>query len=149
MRHKRENTGRNIAVAAAGIMTLLLILVWMFYYFVFERARTLRASLEKLEGPPVSFSVDSGFFEESFLLELKADRNIPEDDTIEIRYTVNGDDPTGDSLLYKDGIDIGEVIRQKNAEEAETAKETAAAREAKSAGDSAEEEISEEEAAQK
>ena len=149
MRHKRENTGRNIAVAAAGIMTLLLILVWMFYYFVFERARTLRASLEKLEGPPVSFSVDSGFFEESFLLELKADRNIPEDDTIEIRYTVNGDDPTGDSLLYKDGIDIGEVIRQKKAEEAETAKETAAAREAKSAGDSAEEEISEEEAAQK
>ena len=149
MRHKRENTGRNIAVAAAGIMTLLLILVWMFYYFVFERARTLRASLEKLEGPPVSFSVDSGFFEESFLLELKADRNIPEDDTIEIRYTVNGDDPTGDSLLYKDGIDIGKVIRQKKAEEAETAKETAAAREAKSAGDSAEEEISEEEAAQK
>ena len=64
MRHKRENTGRNIAVAAAGIMTLLLILVWMFYYFVFERARTLRASLEKLEGPPVSFSVDSGFFED-------------------------------------------------------------------------------------
>lgn len=112
----------------AVIMTLLMIAVCLFFYMKYDRVRTMKASLEKAEGAPVSFSADSGFYEDSFILQLKAHECIPEEEDIEIRYTVNGDDPTGESFLYTDGIDLGEVIRQLAAEEAEEDKEKAAAR---------------------
>ena len=37
-------------------------------------------------------------------------------DGIEIRYTLNGDEPTADSLLYEDGIDLAEAVKESFAE---------------------------------
>lgn len=88
-----------------------------FYYFKYDRVRTLRASLGQIAGEPLSFSADSGFYEKSFVLHLQADAGIPGDDNIEIHYTFNGDDPTAGTPLYTDGIDLEQVIRQLQAEE--------------------------------
>ena len=128
MFQNRENAGRHKAVLYAGVMSLLLIGLLLFWYIKYDRVRTLRASLGEVEGEPLSFSADSGFYEESFVLRLEAEQHIPDQADIEIRYTVNGDDPTAGSTLYTDGIDLGEVIRQRQAQEAEEAEVIAAAR---------------------
>ena len=99
-----------------------------FYYFKYDRVRTLRASLGQIAGEPLSFSAGSGFYEKSFVLHLQADAGIPGDDNIEIHYTFNGDDPTAGTPLYTDGIDLEQVIRQLQAEEKDKAKEIAAMR---------------------
>ena len=109
-------------------MSVLLICVLFFYYFKYDRVRTLRASLGQIAGEPLSFSADSGFYEKSFVLHLQTDKGIPGDKNIEIHYTFNGDDPTADTPLYTDGIDLEEVIRQLQTEEKEKAKEIAVMR---------------------
>ena len=109
-------------------MSVLLICVLFFYYFKYDRVRTLRASLGQIAGEPLSFSADSGFYEKSFVLHLQTDKGIPGDNNIEIHYTFNGDDPTADTPLYTDGIDLEEVIRQLQTEEKEKAKEIAVMR---------------------
>ena len=121
---KRENTGRQRAVIGAGALTVLLLCLLLFFYIKYERSRTLRAALQDLSGDPLFFSEESGFFREGFTLYLGRNPEIPED--IEIRYTLNGDEPTADSFLYEDGIDLKEAVLQ--------AGEEAAAREIRKAG---------------
>ena len=112
MNLKRENTRRNIAFICAAVMTLALVGLLLFQFLTYDRKRTLHTALERTEGVPLIFSADSGFYENSFLLQIDADENIPQDDSIEIHYTTNGDEPTENSPLYKEGIDLEEVIRQ-------------------------------------
>ncbi len=128
MNQKRTISGRHTVLLYAGIMSVLLICVLFFYYFKYDRVRTLRASLGRIAGEPLSFSADSGFYEEGFVLRLRADEGIPGDDDIEIHYTFNGDEPSADDPLYTDGIDLEEVIRQLQAEEVAKAEEIAAMR---------------------
>ena len=120
---KRENTGRQRAVIGAGALTVFLLCLLLFFYIKYDRSRTLRAALQDLRGDPLLFSEESGFFREGFTLYLGRNPDIPED--VEIRYTLNGDEPTADSFLYKDGIDLKEAVLQ--------AKEEAAAKETKKA----------------
>ncbi len=120
---KRENTGRQRAVIGAGALTVFLLCLLLFFYIKYERSRTLRAALQDLSGDPLVFSEESGFFREGFTLYLGRNPDIPED--VEIRYTLNGDEPTADSFLYKDGIDLKKAVLQ--------AKEEAAAKETKKA----------------
>ena len=124
MRQKRDATGRNTVFLCTAAMTLLLMGLLLFHYIKYDRPRTLHHCLELIDGDPLTYSEDSGFFEEAFVLYLNADERVPQEDTIEIRYTVNGDEPAQDSLLYTDGIDLGEVIRKM--EEEETAQAEAA-----------------------
>ena len=102
---------------------MFLLCLLLFFYIKYERSRTLRAALQDLSGDPLVFSEESGFFREGFTLYLGRNPDIPED--IEIRYTLNGDDPTADSFLYEDGIDLKKAVLQ--------AKEEAAAKETKKA----------------
>lgn len=117
MHQKRDATGRNRVFLCTAAMTLLLVGLLLFHYITYDRARTLHKCLELIDGDPLTYSQDSGFFEEAFVLHLNADERVPQEDTIEIRYTVNGDEPTQNSLLYRDGIDLGEVIRKLEEEE--------------------------------
>ena len=109
----------------AVLMTLLLVGLLFFYYVKYDRPRTLHAALQKVEGDPLSFSADSGFFENSFVLQLTADSRIPQEKSIEIRYTVNGDEPTQDSFLYDGGIDLAKMILRAKEEAAVKAAEKA------------------------
>ena len=120
---KRENTGRQRAVIGAGALTVFLLCLLLFFYIKYDRSRTLRAALQDLSGDPLLFSEESGFFREGFTLYLGRNPDIPED--VEIRYTLNGDEPTADSFLYEDGIDLKKAVLQ--------AKEEAAAKETKKA----------------
>ena len=120
---KRENTGRQRAVIGAGALTVFLLCLLLFFYIKYDRSRTLRAALQDLSGAPLLFSEESGFFREGFTLYLGSNPDIPKD--VEIRYTLNGDEPTVDSFLYEDGIDLKEAVLQ--------AKEEAAAKETKKA----------------
>ena len=106
----RENTGKWSAIITAAVMTALLLFLLIFFYLRYEKARTLHAALQDLQDPPVYFSRESGFFEKGFVLKLGRNPDLPEN--VEIRYTLNGDDPTADSLLYKDGIDLTEAVRE-------------------------------------
>ncbi len=110
---KRENTGRQRAVIGAGALTVFLLCLLLFFYIK-------RAALQDLRGDPLLFSEESGFFREGFTLYLGRNPDIPED--VEIRYTLNGDEPTADSFLYEDGIDLKMAVLQ--AEEEAAAKET-------------------------
>ena len=121
---KRENTGRQRAVIGAGALTVFLLCLLLFFYIKYDRSRTLRAALQDLSGDSLYFSEESGFFREGFTLYLGRNPGIPED--VEIRYTLNGDEPTADSFLYEDGIDLKEAVRQ--------AEEEAAAKEIRKAG---------------
>ncbi|MDO5132536.1 MAG: CotH kinase family protein, partial [Eubacteriales bacterium] len=62
------------------------------------------------------FSEDSGFFEDGFVLKLSAMESVRQGEGIEIRYTLNGDEPTADSLLYEDGIDLAVAAKEALAE---------------------------------
>lgn len=117
MHQKRDATGQNTVFLYTAAMTLLLVGLLLFHYIQYDRPRTLHHCLELIDGDPLTYSEDSGFFEEAFVLYLHADERVPREDTIEIRYTVNGDEPTQNSLLYTDGIDLGEVIREMEEEE--------------------------------
>lgn len=90
----------------AGLMLLLSAL--LFYCFYRDNERTLLTALEKLgDGEAaVSFDTESGFFEKGFVIHLTAADPVPADGSIEIRYTLNGEEPSADSFLYKDGIDL-------------------------------------------
>ena len=120
--------GQNTGIKYAVVMTLFLAALLFFYYFKYEKTRTLRTALEKTDGDPLSFSADSGFYEDPFVLQLKTDDAIPQEDSIEIRYTLNGDEPTADSALYDpgQGIDLESAIRRIEAEKSEEAKATQA-----------------------
>ena len=120
--------GQNTGIKYAVVMTLFLAALLFFYYFQYEKTRTLRTALERTEGDPLSFSADSGFYEDPFVLQLKTDDAIPQEDSIEIRYTLNGDEPTADSALYDpgQGIDLESAIRRIEAEKSEEAKATQA-----------------------
>ncbi len=63
-----------------------------------------------------------------YYFQLKTDDAIPQEDSIEIRYTLNGDEPTADSALYDpgQGIDLESAIRRIEAEKSEEAKATQA-----------------------
>lgn len=115
---RRENTGRSRTFIVLSAMTAALCLLLLFVYIRFDRSRTLYRVLQGLEGDPLAFSADSGFYEEGFTLELKPDSSIPGEDDIEIRYTVNGDEPTAESRLYDGGIDLSAVIGELQAEAA-------------------------------
>ena len=116
---RRENTGRSRTFFVLSVMTVLLCLLLLFVYFRFDRGRILRSVLQSLDGEPVTFSADSGFYEEGFTLKLKPHSSIPGEEGIEIRYTVNGDEPTAGSRLYHSGIDLSEVIRELEGEAAD------------------------------
>ena len=109
----RENTGKWRAIITAAAMTALLLCLLIFFYLRYEKTRTLHLALQDLQDPPVFFSRESGFFEKGFILKLGRNPDLPEN--VEIRYTLNGDDPTADSLLYKDGIDLTEAVREMKA----------------------------------
>ena len=119
MRNSRENTGRYRSFQYAAGMTVALIILLILVFFGYERRRTLHAALGKIDGAPLSFSAQSGFYEEGFDLQLTADERIPHDKTIVIRYTLNGDEPTADSLPYnaETGIDLREAVRQAQEQE--------------------------------
>ena len=119
MRNSRENTGRFRSFQYAAGMTAALIILLILVFFGYERRRTLHAALGKMDGAPLSFSAQSGFYEEGFDLQLTADEKIPHDKTIVIRYTLNGDEPTADSPAYnaETGIDLREAVRQAQEQE--------------------------------
>lgn len=119
---RRENTGRSRTVIILSAMTAGLCLLILFVYIRFDRTRTLYKAQPPVGSDPLIFSADSGFYEEGFTLTLKPDSSIPEKDDIEIRYTVNGDEPTGESRLYDGGIDLTQVIAELQAEAARTEK---------------------------
>lgn len=117
---RRENTGRSRTVIILSAMTAGLCLLILFVYIRFDRNRALYRAQPPVGRDPLIFSADSGFYEEGFTLTLKPDSSIPEKDDIEIRYTVNGDEPTGESRLYDGGIDLTQVIAELEAEAART-----------------------------
>ena len=100
-------TGRKYTCMAAMGLTAALLFLLITIYIKYDRTRTLRIALEKAEGDPILFSEQSGFYEDGFTLRLERGPGIPED--IEIRYTTDGDEPTPDSPLYGDGIDLAEI----------------------------------------
>ena len=65
MRHKRDATGRNTVFLCTAAMTLLLMGLLLFHYIKYDRPRTLHHCLELIDGDPLTYSEDSGFFEES------------------------------------------------------------------------------------
>ncbi len=144
---RRENTGRWGALIGAAGMTVLLLCLLLFFYIKIEKSRTLHAALQDLSGDPLFFSEESGFYKEGFTLYVGRNINIPKD--IEIRYTLNGDDPTADSLLYEGGIDLAEAVRQVQEEAAaKEIKKAEAIRAADAAAKAAEEaRLAEEQAA--
>ena len=89
-------------------MTVFLLCLLLFFYFRYEKSRTLHDALQDLNGDPLFFSEESGFFREGFTLYLGRNPDLPQD--VEIRYTLNGDEPTADSFLYEDGIDLTEAV---------------------------------------
>ena len=105
---RRENSGRWRAELFAAAMTVFLLCLLLFFYFRYEKSRTLHDALQDLNGDPLFFSEESGFFREGFTLYLGRNPDLPQD--VEIRYTLNGDEPTGDSFLYEDGIDLTEAV---------------------------------------
>ena len=117
---RRENTGRTRTVIILSAMTAGLCLLLLLVYMRFDRSRTLYRALQALDSAPLTFSADSGFYEEGFTLTLEPDSSIPLKDGIEIRYTVNGDEPTDESRLYDGGIDLSDVIEELQAEAART-----------------------------
>ena len=117
---RRENTGRTRTVIILSAMTAGLCLLLLLVYIRFDRSRTLYRALQALDSAPLTFSADSGFYEEGFTLTLEPDSSIPVKDGIEIRYTVNGDEPTDESRLYDGGIDLSDVIEELQAEAART-----------------------------
>ena len=127
MRNSRENTGRFRSFQYAAGMTAALIILLILVFFGYERRRTLHAALGKMDGAPLSFSAQSGFYEEGFDLKLIADEKIPHDNNIVIRYTLNGDEPTADSPVYnaETGIDLREAVRQAQEQEKAAQKERA------------------------
>lgn len=115
---------------AAGLTVLMAVLLIL--CFVQESKRTLRAALAGMEegAAALSFGEESGFFEEGFVLSLTASDSIPKDSNIEIRYTLNGDEPTEESLLYEGGIDLKEAYKEalKEAERREDGRRKAIAK---------------------
>ena len=105
---RRENSGRWRAELFAAAMTVFLLCLLLFFYFRYEKSRTLHDALQDLNGDPLFFSEESGFFREGFTLYLGRNPDLPQD--VEIRYTLNGDEPTADSFLYEDGIDLTEAV---------------------------------------
>ena len=105
---RRENSGRWRAELFAAAMTVFLLCLLLFFYFRYEKSRTLHDALQDLNGDPLFFSEESGFFREGFTLYLGRNPDLPQD--VQIRYTLNGDEPTGDSFLYEDGIDLTEAV---------------------------------------
>lgn len=71
-----------------------------------ENAGGQALSAVTLEEPV--FSVESGFYEEDFLLTLKAQGNG------QIYYTLDGSEPDADSLLYQGPIPIGDASLNEN-----------------------------------
>lgn len=104
---RRENSGRWRAELFAAAMTVFLLCLLLFFYFRYEKSRTLHDALQDLNGDPLFFSEESGFFREGFTLYLGRNPDLPQD--VQIRYTLNGDEPTADSFLYEDGIDLTEA----------------------------------------
>lgn len=125
-----RRTGQWAYLYAAGLTVFMAAL--LFFFFVQESKRTLRAALAGMgEGAAaLSFGEESGFFEEGFVLSLKAADRIPKDSNIEIRYTLNGDEPTEKSLLYQGGIDLKEAYKEavKEAERSEDGRREAVAK---------------------
>ncbi len=105
---RRENSGRWRAELFAAAMTVFLLCLLLFFYFRYEKSRTLHDALQDLNGDPLFFSEESGFFREGFTLYLGRNPDLPQD--VQIRYTLNGDEPTADSFLYEDGIDLTEAV---------------------------------------
>ena len=106
---KRINNRKYGQLSAAAI-TAALILLCVFFYFRYDRIRTLHYALEKTAGDPLFFSEESGFYTDGFILTMERDPAIPED--IEIHYTTDGDIPTADSPMYAGGIDLKEALRK-------------------------------------
>ena len=113
---RRENSGRWRAELFAAAMTVFLLCLLLFFYFRYEKSRTLHDALQDLNGDPLFFSEESGFFREGFTLYLGRNPDLPQD--VQIRYTLNGDEPTADSFLYEDGIDLTEAALKMGAEAA-------------------------------
>ena len=139
------NSKKRVTQTAAALLTAGLACLLLFFFYTFEYPRTLRRALEKIDGEPLSFSAGSGFYEDGFRLELTADDRIPVGKGIEIRYTVDGDEPTAESLLYDpaEGIDLQslaeEAVRSERLQtvEMEAAREEAQAEMAAAAGEAA------------
>lgn len=108
----------SLYLPAAVITGLLLVLLCICFWF--DSRRTLKKALEGMGTgeKPLTFSEESGFFEDGFMLRITPAERVPQDGTIQIRYTLNGDEPTADSPLYGDGIDLEEACRASRAEEA-------------------------------
>ena len=115
---------RKYTLISAAAITVALILLLLETYMQNDRARTLHRAMQTVDGEPLVFSKDSGFYTEGFTLKLGRDPAIPED--VEIRYTTDGDEPTSESLLYEGGIDLAALaeaaLQERRAETAKTEK---------------------------
>lgn len=110
---KRENAGRSRTVLAVSALTACLLILLLFSWVTGESKRTVRQALAGIEGAPLTFSRESGFFEEGFLLKIVPDERIPRGEGIEIRYTWDGSEPTAQSPLYEEeGIDLSLIASE-------------------------------------
>lgn len=95
------------------LLLLFLCLAAVSIYLRRQETRSLATILEYTNGNAITCSLQSGFYEEAAEAELVMNRELPSG--ARIRYTVNGDDPSGKSAVYAEPItfevpDSGEKV---------------------------------------
>ncbi len=86
---------------------LLVFVCLIALYLVRRRAETksLAEALRYAEGSAITASRETGFYGEPIRVSLRLNMEVP--DGARIRYTLNGDDPSGKSEAYLQEIEIG------------------------------------------
>ena len=79
----------------ALVLVLFLFLAVALAFFAYER-QDMAHVMELVDGEVLSFSLSSGFYEETVQVKLTKDLEIPS--SAKIYYTLNGDDPTVDAI---------------------------------------------------
>lgn len=85
----------------ALVLVLFLFLAVALAFFAYER-QDMAHVMELVDGEVLSFSLSSGFYEETVQVKLTKDLEIPS--SAKIYYTLNGDDPTVDAIPYAGSV---------------------------------------------
>lgn len=81
---------------------LMLAVVFLFYWR--EDTADLTSILSHIEGEAIHCSQDSGFYEDAVTIVLTPNRNMPS--SVQIYYTLNGDDPYNGGELYTEPLQL-------------------------------------------
>lgn len=82
---------------------LISLIVYILVIFLSSKSN-LSKSILQTNSNPISMNYNSGFYDKSLYLKITLNKSLPTNTNI--YYTLNGDDPTNESDIYVDGINL-------------------------------------------